>query len=80
MEQETYEPVFRVERGRPDDVELAALVAVLATLTAADTPIRAAGRQGAEVTSLWCDPAGVPETRRSPSAGPAAWRASGLPR
>jgi len=62
-------PLLRVVRGRPDDAELAALVAVVAAR------LRAPARGGPqEPLSRWADPAhrlGV----RLPA--PDAWRASG---
>jgi hypothetical protein len=65
-------PLLRVVRGAPDDVELAALAAVVAALPGPAEPEETPRR------SAWADPA----TRlRTPLAhGPGAWRASGLPR
>jgi hypothetical protein len=64
-------PLLRVVRGEPDDAELAALLAVLAT-GAGDAATPPAGP-----VSAWRDRA------RSVHApvqhGPGAWRASGLP-
>lgn len=63
--------LFRVVRGVPDDAELAALTAVLATAASEPAPEKPAGR------SRWADPAA---RRRQPlRPGPGAWRSSGLP-
>nr|WP_092528195.1 acyl-CoA carboxylase epsilon subunit [Amycolatopsis arida] len=65
------DPEFRVNRGRPDDVEVAALAVVIAAAAAAPPPAPVRRR------SRWADPApvlGVP-----PRAAPGAWRASGGP-
>lgn len=62
-------PGFRVVRGLPDDLELAALVAAL--LVAAAPP-------PAPARAPWGDPAW---SRDAPLvARPGAWRLSGLPR
>ena len=61
--------VIRVLHGTPDDGELAALVAVLATVSPAGTR--------APVRSTWGDPAW---RAREPRPGAGAWRMSGLPR
>ena len=65
-------PLLRVVRGTPDDLELAALATVMASLSAPSDDQEAARRPA------WGDPT----TRlRTPVAhGPGAWRASGLPR
>ncbi|KDN18878.1 acyl-CoA carboxylase epsilon subunit [Amycolatopsis rifamycinica] len=64
-------PGFRVVRGQPDDVELAALVAAL-LVAAAPVPVPAPARPA------WADPAW---RRDAPLvARPGAWRLSGLPR
>jgi hypothetical protein len=65
----TQMPWLRVVRGEPTPEELAALVAVLATRSAAVAPAPA-------VRSAWADPA-----RRlgRTSPGPSAWRRSALP-
>ncbi|WP_216214127.1 acyl-CoA carboxylase subunit epsilon [Amycolatopsis aidingensis] len=67
-------PMLRVVRGNPDDVELAALTAVLAAATSSGGstgPARQARR------SRWADPAAA--MRRQLRPGEGAWRASGLP-
>ena len=64
-------PVLRVVRGTPDDVELAALTAVVASLRAPepdDTPAP---------PSRWADKARL--VRGPLPKGAGAWRASGLP-
>nr|WP_042195670.1 acyl-CoA carboxylase subunit epsilon [Kibdelosporangium sp. MJ126-NF4]CEL22146.1 hypothetical protein [Kibdelosporangium sp. MJ126-NF4]CTQ92927.1 hypothetical protein [Kibdelosporangium sp. MJ126-NF4] len=68
---DTGRPLLRIVRGTPDDVELAALTAVVASLPgpeAAPEP---------EQRSAWS----APESRMRPQArpGPGAWRASGFP-
>ena len=63
-------PLLRVVRGEPTAEDLAALVAVLATRSAAAPPTP-------RVRSAWSDPArrlGV-----AGRAGPASWRRSALP-
>jgi hypothetical protein len=73
---EAPKPVLRVVRGEPTAEELAALVTVLA---ARSTAAAAAGRRAhAEARSLWRDRSR--NVRPPLSAGPGAWRASGLPR
>jgi hypothetical protein len=64
--------LFRVVRGTPDEVEIAALTAVLAAVAAADAP--AAPPRPA---STWA----APEARlRGPlTVGPNAWRTSTWP-
>jgi hypothetical protein len=61
-------PLLRIVRGRPDDTELAALVAVLTRPTAAPAP--------APAPSRWASP----RLREVLRPGPGAWRASGLAR
>ncbi|MEU5786517.1 acyl-CoA carboxylase subunit epsilon [Micromonospora purpureochromogenes] len=66
------EPLFRVVRGVPTADELAALVGAIVVrsrATAAPAPV---------ATSAWARSARP--TVAAPSAGPGAWRASGLPR
>lgn len=77
-QREPQRPVLRVVRGNPDDVEIAALTAALASVPAA-APEEPARRP----LSLWADRA----ARLRPAAGglplppgPNAWRASALPR
>nr|WP_225954136.1 acyl-CoA carboxylase subunit epsilon [Kibdelosporangium phytohabitans] len=64
--------MLRIVRGTPDDVELAALTAVVASMPGPAEATEPEGR------SAWSDPAARmrPQTR----PGPGAWRASGLPR
>ncbi|WP_367135244.1 acyl-CoA carboxylase subunit epsilon [Saccharothrix sp. HUAS TT1] len=66
------EPHLRVVRGNPDDVELAALAAIVTGLAAADGPAGDAPRG-----SAWSDRSR--QVRRPLPHGPGAWRASGLP-
>ncbi|MGC4804436.1 acyl-CoA carboxylase subunit epsilon [Micromonospora sp. DT233] len=66
------EPLFRVIRGVPTPEELAALVGAIVSRTrpaaaAAPAPVSTWARSGR--------PGGA-----TPTAGPGAWRASGLPR
>ncbi|WP_253860031.1 acyl-CoA carboxylase subunit epsilon [Prauserella alba] len=66
--------MLRVVRGEPDDAELAALTAVVASLAAA-------GRDeddGASPRSRWADRAALVHAPLAP--GPGAWRASALRR
>ncbi|HEY0359110.1 MAG TPA: acyl-CoA carboxylase subunit epsilon [Mycobacteriales bacterium] len=65
-------PLLRVVRGTPDDAELAALTAVVLTLTAGGTDTPPPTR------SLWRDRGALVHARLV--AGRGAWRASGLPR
>jgi hypothetical protein len=65
-------PLLRVVRGEPDDVELAALTAVVLSVTSA-----AAAVPEPAPSSRWADRAAL--VRRPTAAGPGAWRASGLP-
>jgi hypothetical protein len=63
---------LRVERGAPDDAELAALIVVLTALATVPGPESVPARSG------WADPAwrsGAPVT-----PGPDAWRLTALPR
>ncbi|MEU4740769.1 acyl-CoA carboxylase subunit epsilon [Actinosynnema sp. NPDC023658] len=65
-------PHLRVVRGNPDDVELAALAAVVAGLASAGGPA------GDEPTrSAWSDKSR--QVRRPLPHGPGAWRSFGLP-
>jgi phage terminase large subunit GpA-like protein len=63
---------LRVVRGTPDEVELAALTAVVAGL-AAHSPQPAEP----EHRSAWADPRRM--LRQPTGHGPGAWRVSGLP-
>jgi len=66
-------PLLRIVRGGPDDVEVAALAAVVAGLAAAQpaaAPLRA--------RSMWAERAALLRSPLHP--GPGAWRASALPR
>lgn len=65
-------PLLRIVRGTPDDVELAALTAVVATLPGP------AGQPEPERRSAWSDPANQLRTPVRPGHG--AWRTSGLAR
>ena len=65
-------PLLRVVRGTPDDVELAALATVVASLSGPTTSPATPQR------SAWGDPATQLRTQLRP--GPGAWRASGFPR
>ena len=72
-EEQPKRPLLRLVRGRPDDVELAALTAVLASVAAR------AGRRPEQpaARSAWADRSAT--LRRPPSPGVGAWRASALP-
>ncbi|SFT48602.1 Acyl-CoA carboxylase epsilon subunit [Actinopolyspora lacussalsi subsp. righensis] len=73
------QPVLRVERGRPDDVEVAALTAALVGIAAASS---GDGGERPERMSMWGDPGSAlryPGGRRPMRPGPNAWRASALP-
>ncbi|GAA0555995.1 hypothetical protein GCM10009533_62290 [Saccharopolyspora spinosporotrichia] len=77
---ESERPVLRIVRGEPDDVELAALTATEAAVSAA----AAAAQTEPEPTgwSLWADRSAAlrhPAGRRPLRPGPAAWRTSALP-
>ncbi|ASU77584.1 hypothetical protein CDG81_03835 [Actinopolyspora erythraea] len=77
---EPQQPVLRVERGRPDDVEVAALAAALTGLAAASSDGGTTERPAR--MSLWGDRAAAlryPGGRRPLRPGPNAWRASALP-
>jgi hypothetical protein len=65
-------PVFRVVRGDATPEEVAALVAVIASMSAGAAPARPQPR------STWADPAR--RMRTTLPHGPGAWRASGMPR
>ncbi|WP_258175300.1 acyl-CoA carboxylase subunit epsilon [Actinopolyspora mortivallis] len=72
-------PWLRIERGNPDEAELAALTVTLAGLAAAgqQRPTREPARM-----SVWADRASAlryPGGRRPLRPGPHAWRASALP-
>jgi hypothetical protein len=68
-------PSLRIVRGEPTDDEIAALTAVLASISTA----RAAGSQRGDTSwSVWAEPAA--RLRHVPTPGPAAWRTSALPR
>jgi hypothetical protein len=67
-------PLLRVVRGIPDEVELAALTAVVAGLATAGTE----PATPAPAPSAWADRASL--VRPPLAHGPGAWRASGLPR
>jgi Acyl-CoA carboxylase epsilon subunit len=64
-------PTLRVIRGNPTAEELAALLAVVAARPAPPTP-------APRTRQLWSDRAAL--LRRPLHPGPAAWRASALPR
>jgi hypothetical protein len=66
--------LFRVVRGTPDDVELAALTAVLAAAAASAGPAEPASAPA----STWNDP--VARLRGPVPVGPHAWRTSTWPR
>jgi len=63
-------PLLRVVKGDPSPEELAALVAVVASLGGGSTP-------GARRTPVWNAPARM--QRRVLRAGQGAWRGSSLP-
>ena len=65
-------PVLRVVRGDATPEEVAALVAVIASMSAGAAPARPRPR------STWADPAR--RMRTTLPHGPGAWRASGMPR
>ncbi|NHD19046.1 MULTISPECIES: acyl-CoA carboxylase subunit epsilon [Actinopolyspora] len=72
------QPLLRVERGNPDEAEIAALTAALVGLakSAPASPERPARM------SMWADRAAAlryPGGRRPLRPGPNAWRASALP-
>ncbi|HEX7658823.1 MAG TPA: acyl-CoA carboxylase subunit epsilon [Pseudonocardiaceae bacterium] len=73
---ESKRPVLRIVRGEPDDVEIAALTAVLTSI-AASAVHRRQNTETAAARSHWAD---KPTLARRPLVpGPGAWRASGLP-
>ena len=63
---------LRVVRGNPTDEEVAALVAVVSTLSAPEE------EQEPETRSAWSDRRFL--VRQPLAHGPGAWRASGFPR
>ena len=63
---------LRIVKGNPSDEEVAALVAVVATLGAAEES------GSAKPKSAWSDRRAL--VRESLPHGPGAWRASGMPR
>ncbi|MGW4528460.1 acyl-CoA carboxylase epsilon subunit [Amycolatopsis sp. NPDC004378] len=65
-------PHLRVVRGWPDDAELAAVVTALLAVSAAAGPASPAPDR-----SAWAAPAARRDAPRT--AGPDAWRLSGLP-
>jgi hypothetical protein len=67
-------PLLRVVRGDPDDAELAALTAVVASLASGEAP----GEDSATPPSRWADRSALVRAPLHP--GPGAWRASALPR
>ena len=65
----TEQPILRVVRGNPDDVEVAAITAVISAIAGGDEPASEAAPQ-----SLWHNPS---FTLRQPlSAGRGGWTAS----
>ncbi len=66
------EPVFRVVRGTPSDVEVAALAVVLAALAASTPPA-----DPSRPLSRWVDRGA--HLRRPLRVGPDAWRTSAWP-
>jgi Acyl-CoA carboxylase epsilon subunit len=67
--------LFRVVRGEPDDIEVAALTVVLAAAASAGA---SAGPGGGRRTSVWTDRRAMLRQQLHP--GPGAWRSSILPR
>jgi hypothetical protein len=67
--------LFRVVRGEPGDIEVAALAVVLAAAASAG---QAADSGGTRRTSVWTDRQAM--LRRQLHPGPGAWRNSTLPR
>ncbi|MCP2260439.1 Acyl-CoA carboxylase epsilon subunit [Streptoalloteichus tenebrarius] len=74
MDEQPRRPLLRVVRGTPDDVELAALTAVVAGLASSV----GGGETAPRPRSAWADPAR--RLRQPLRPGPGAWRASALPR
>jgi hypothetical protein len=72
-EQAPARPLLRIVRGEPDDVEVAALTAVVAGLAGSGGPEPTPERR-----SAWADRAGL--VRQPLPHGPGAWRASAFPR
>ena len=65
----TEQPILRVVRGNPDDVEVAAITAVISAIAGGDEPASESAPQ-----SLWHSPS---FTLRQPlSAGQGGWTAS----
>ena len=67
-------PLLRVVRGAPDEAELAALTAVVASI--AVSPAEQSTDE--QAPSAWADRESL--ARRPLAHGPGAWRTSGLPR
>jgi Acyl-CoA carboxylase epsilon subunit len=67
-----HDPLVRVVRGEPDDVEVAALAVVLAVFAASPPPA-----DPKRPPSRWVDLAG--HVRRPLRVGPNAWRMSAWP-
>jgi hypothetical protein len=67
--------LFRVVRGEPDDIEVAALAVVLAAAASAGSAAESAGTRR---TSVWTDRRSMLRQQLHP--GPGAWRNSTLPR
>ncbi|MBV9845751.1 MAG: acyl-CoA carboxylase subunit epsilon [Kutzneria sp.] len=65
--------LLRVERGAPDESEMAALTAVITVLAGTG-----AARDEPGEPSVWADRSAL--VRRPLRPGPGAWRASGFPR
>ncbi len=68
----TQHPQIRIVRGEPDDVEVAAVVAAILTVSSAPATASETYR------SLWA--LRSRNVRPAPPRGVGAWRASGLPR
>jgi hypothetical protein len=64
-------PHLRIVKGNPSDEEIAALVAVVSSLGAAEAPSQ-------PKQSVWSDRRAL--VREPMPHGPGAWRASGFPR
>ena len=71
MTTEPERPLLHVVRGTPDDVELAALTAVVSVIAAKG------GSGGSQHRPHWSSPRSL--LRRPIGHGPGAWHASGLP-